>query len=81
MNSYPLFLKKNKTELILKPEERVREGPEELPPPCWAEILRCSKVSCVCLSLKGDPAEPFLNSLSTDRERGFPALPVKPFLR
>lgn len=81
LNSYPLFLKRNMTELILKPEERVREGPEELPPQCWAEILRCSKVSCVYLSFKGNPAEPFLNSLSTDREKGFPALLMKPFLR
>lgn len=44
-------------------------------------LLGVAESQCVHLSLnKGDLAEPFLNSVNTERERGFPALLVKPSL-
>lgn len=80
LNSYPSSLKRVNIELILCPEERVKEGPGELLSHYWVKTPRWSKVLVYQLLNKGDPAEPFLNSLSTERERGFPALLVKPSL-
>lgn len=78
LNVYPSSLKKDKAELILQHEEKVREGRGAGGRGALTAGLRflgVAKSEDVCPSLnKGDAVEAFLTSLSTERERGFPTV-------